>query len=36
MSAISETCSRAHNLLELVDNLPNVSFISIETEHGYF
>ena len=26
MSAISETYSHAHNILELVDILPNVSF----------
>ena len=33
MSAISETCNRAHNTLELVDILPNASFTTSETEH---
>ena len=32
MSAISETYNRAHNILELVDILPNVSFKASETE----
>ena len=32
MSAISETYNRAHNILELVDIFPNVSFIASETE----
>ena len=33
MSAISETYNRTHNILELVDILPNVSFTASETEH---
>ena len=32
MSAISETYKRAHNILELVDILSNVSFTTSETE----
>ena len=36
MSAISETYNRAHNTLELVDILPNVSFTKGETESGYY
>ena len=36
MSAISETCSRTHNILELQDVLPNVSFTENETERGYY
>ena len=36
MSAISETCNRAHNILELVDILPNVSFTISETELDYY
>ena len=35
MSAISETYNRAHNILELVDILPNVSFTTNETERDY-
>ena len=35
MSAISETYDRTHNILELVDVLPNVSFTTIETKHDY-
>ena len=31
-----ETCSRAHNILELVDILPNVSFQTSETERDYY
>ena len=36
MNAVFETYNRAHNSLELVDILPNVSFTTIETERGYF
>ena len=36
MSVISETYNRAHNILELVDILPNVSFSTNETEHYYY
>ena len=36
MIAISETYDRGHNLLELVDILPNVSFAKSETESGDF
>ena len=36
MSVISETYNRAHNILELVDILPNVSFTSSETERDYY
>ena len=36
MSAISETCNRAHNVLELVDILPNASFTISETERDYY
>ena len=32
MSAISETYNRAHDILELVDILPNVVFATSETE----
>ena len=32
MSAISETYNRGHNILELEDILPNVSFTTSETE----
>ena len=32
MRAIFETYNRAHNILELVDILPNVSFTTNETE----
>ena len=28
--------NRAHNILELVDFSPNVSFITSETEHDYY
>ena len=34
MGAIYGTCNRAHNILELVDILPNVSFTS-EMELDY-
>ena len=36
MSAISETYNWAHNILELVDILPNVYFATIETESDYY
>ena len=36
MSAISETYNRGHNILELADILPNVSFTAIETESDYY
>ena len=36
MSAISETHNRPHNILELEDVLPNVSFIASETERDYY
>ena len=36
MSAISETCNRAHNNLEFVDILPNVSLTRSETERDYY
>ena len=32
MNAISETCNRTHNILELEDILLNVSFTESETE----
>ena len=35
MSAISESYNRAHNILELVDILPNVSFTTSQTERDY-
>ena len=36
MNAISETFNRGHNILELADLLPNVSFTTSETERGYY
>ena len=36
MSDIFETYDRAHNILELVDILPNVSFTTSETERDYY
>ena len=36
MSVISETYNRAHNILELVDILPNVTFITSETKRDYY
>ena len=36
MSAISEIYNRTHDILELEDVLPNVSFTASETEHGYY
>ena len=35
MSAISETCNRVHNILELVGISPNVSLTTAETELDY-
>ena len=35
MSAISETYNRGHNILEIADILPNVSFTG-ETERDYY
>ena len=36
MSVISETYNRAHNILELVDILSNVSLRTKETELDYY
>ena len=36
MSAISETYNRAHNIVELVDVIPNVSFTTSETGCDYY
>ena len=36
MSAISGTYNRAHNILELVDILPNVYLTTTETELDYY
>ena len=36
MSSISETYNHAHNTLELVDILPNVSFTTTETKPDYY
>ena len=36
MSAISETYNRGHNISELADILPNVSFTASETESDYY
>ena len=36
MSAISETYNRGRNILELADILPNVSFVTCETETDYY
>ena len=36
MSAISETYKGAHNVLELVDILPNVYFTTSETERYFY
>ena len=35
MRVISETFNRGHNILELAGILPNVSFITSETERDY-
>ena len=36
MSAISKNCNRAHNILELAEILPNVSFTTSETKRDYY
>ena len=36
LSAVSETCNRVHNILELVVFFPNVSFIKSEMERDYY
>ena len=36
MSAISETYSHAHNILELVDVLPDFSFTTNETKRDFY
>ena len=36
MNAISETCNRAHNILQLADILPNASFTSNKTELDHY
>ena len=36
MNVISETYNRAHNILEVVDTLPNVSFTTSKTERNYY
>ena len=36
MSDISETYGRVHNILEITDFFPNVSFTTIEMERGYY
>ena len=36
MSTISESYKRVHNILELVDILPNVSFITNEAKRDYY
>ena len=36
MSAISETYNCIHNILELEDVLPNVSFTACKMECGYY
>ena len=36
MSAISETYNRVHNILELVNVFPNVSFTTSEMERDYY
>ena len=36
MSAIFETCNRAHNVLEFADICPNVSFKTSEAERDYY
>ena len=33
---ISETCNRAHNILGLVDILPNIPFTARETKRDYY
>ena len=36
MSTIFETYNRGHNILKLVDILPNVPFTASETERDYY
>ena len=36
MSAISEIYNHTHNILELEDVFPNVSFTTSEMERGYY
>ena len=36
MSPISEAYNRAHNIVELVHIIPNVSFTTSETECDYY
>ena len=36
MNAFSETHNSAHNILELGDILPNISFTTSETECDYY
>ena len=36
MSVISETYNRAHNIFEIVDILPSVSFTISETERDHY
>ena len=36
MSAISETCTRAYKIWELIDFFPNVSFITNKKERDYY
>ena len=36
MSAISEIYNRAHNILELGNISPNVSFTTSKTQHDYY
>ena len=36
MSAIFEIYNRAHNIFELADILPNVSFAASEMERDYY
>ena len=35
VGVISETYNHAHNILKLVDILPNISFSTSETKHDY-
>ena len=35
MSVISETCNHVHNILEVFDVLPSLSFPTRETERDY-
>ena len=36
MSAISENYNRAHNILEVLEILPNVSFTASEVKRDYY